>query len=468
MVAIKPLLEPTLQSLYGMVLNEGESTWRQLPDIIPDILSTGDFKTLSNMATSVTSVSARVNLETCAQKITASDLLAYIKASKRLDVEQAAAMVIACLRSDEETVAKLVQTIPSFFVETCMWREKSDFELQSQYTPEAAQMRYKNRLLQQCSAVMYTKDVDLVTLLKRIRRNREALGHAQRLCIPTTLIGSDDSVWQQPFYKSQSKVKVDRAVVVPKTMFKRLQSWLSRLDLDMDPKSVFLRDSNALFSRFNHGNPIDHLDSSKDIYAVAYNFMHIQRVLQRKIVSDYSSTDFLKKNEGSTLIQNRPDLMTTFEEVLVKKASDVGALCAYNIPEGVINPYTDSKDVLENAKDVCLMMQRYVKVFGAGKYSNLTFKKGDKGGGNRGPVNTYNKLVDTLYSVKLHAKSLGIPLEISCRKFLAKDIMQWNNSWHDDAFAPDHVPGWETYLLGMGLQDLDMTSSSTSDRKAGV
>jgi hypothetical protein len=32
------------------------------------------------------------------------------------------------------------------------------------------------------------------------------------------------------------------------------------------------------------------------------------------------------------------------------------------------------------------------------------------------------------------------------RKFLAKDIMAWNSSFSDDAFAGGRVPGWEAWL----------------------
>ena len=97
-------------------------------------------------------------------------------------------------------------------------------------------------------------------------------------------------------------------------------------------------------------------------------------------------------------------------------------------------------------------MRSYVNIFGNGKFENLRYRIGQHGGSNRGPVDSYNLLVDLLQEVKTRATAAKKPIMIGpCNKFLAKDIMAWNN----DAFAPGEIPGWFYYL------ELDKSNDTT-------
>lgn len=44
------------------------------------------------------------------------------------------------------------------------------------------------------------------------------------------------------------------------------------------------------------------------------------------------------------------------------------------------------------------------------------------------------------------AKAEGVEMPGPVIKFLAKDIMAWDQAFDDDAFAGGRVPGWETWL----------------------
>ena len=67
----------------------------------------------------------------------------------------------------------------------------------------------------------------------------------------------------------------------------------------------------------------------------------------------------------------------------------------------------------------------------------------------------YNALCDELRDCRTRARALGFELGIGpCHKFLAKDIMAWNEGWKDDAFAEGKVPGWVEYLARVRLEDM--------------
>ena len=53
-------------------------------------------------------------------------------------------------------------------------------------------------------------------------------------------------------------------------------------------------------------------------------------------------------------------------------------------------------------------MERYVEVYGDGKFENLVFSKSDKGGKSRGSVDTYNLLIDMLHEIKTKCRNKGI------------------------------------------------------------
>ena len=174
-------------------------------------------------------------------------------------------------------------------------------------------------------------------------------------------------------------------------------------------------------------------DGTEDTMLVAHYFFAFQRRLQLKVVSDINWTRFLAKGEGKTVLQNSPTTMTLFEEDLSNFAGQSG------VPIG-------EQDVTALIDKCCLLMEEYVQAFGDGKKENLTFKHGQSGGSGRGPVDQYNMLCDVLRKLRDEAKSKDLPAPGPVHKFLAKDIMSWNDSWADDAFANDKVPGWEIWL----------------------
>ena len=171
---------------------------------------------------------------------------------------------------------------------------------------------------------------------------------------------------------------------------------------------------------------------SNDTLVVAHYFFALQRRLQRKVVSDLHWTAFLAKGESGTIVQNNPEIPTTFEE----------RLSAFSGQSGV--PL--SRSILPQIDQCCLLMESYVRIYGKGDRNNLIFARGVRGGSGRGAVDEYNLLCDVLNTLCGKAKAEGLQMPGPVRKFLAKDIMAWNKAFDDDAFAGGRVPGWETWL----------------------
>lgn len=171
---------------------------------------------------------------------------------------------------------------------------------------------------------------------------------------------------------------------------------------------------------------------SNDTLVVAHYFFALQRRLQRKVVSDLQWTSFLQKGESGNIVQNNPEIPTTFEERLSTLSGQSGV------------PLSGS--LLPQIDQCCLLMESYVKVYGNGDRKNLVFVRGVSGGSGRGAVDDYNLLCDILNTLCGKAKEEGVKMPGPVRKFLAKDIMAWNEAFGDDAFAGGRVPGWEPWL----------------------
>ena len=75
---------------------------------------------------------------------------------------------------------------------------------------------------------------------------------------------------------------------------------------------------------------------------------------------------------------------------------------------------------MENAKQTCLLTKEYVDVYCQGQRQNAK---------NQG-LNEVPGLV---------------------HKFLARDLMHWNNAWGNDAFADGKIPDWEVWLRERSL-----------------
>ena len=170
----------------------------------------------------------------------------------------------------------------------------------------------------------------------------------------------------------------------------------------------------------------------QDTWAVAHYCIALQRRLQRKVVSDLHYSTFLEQGKSGNILQNNTKVPTTFEERLA------GLGGQGDIPVNA--------PLLPQMDQCYLLMEEYVRVYGDGDQDNLVFKPGMIGGSGRGAVDQYNLLCDILDVLCRAAKSEGSPMPGRVRKFLAKDIVAWNNTFHDDAFANGRVPGWETWL----------------------
>lgn len=101
---------------------------------------------------------------------------------------------------------------------------------------------------------------------------------------------------------------------------------------------------------------------------------------------------------------------------------------------------------LADSSKGCLLMEEYVALYAKGDRKKLVFLRGVRGGSGRGAVDKYNLLCDLLWPICKDERSEGLNKLGKVHKFLAKDIMGWNNSFAYDAFANGKVPGWEPWL----------------------
>lgn len=245
-------------------------------------------------------------------------------------------------------------------------------------------------------------------------------------------------------YRWPVNAAAEDSIVLSKHFFRVLQRRVLNLYRFLDPAVRLRVKVRQMEERVLYGSTrMDRLlRETDDVAVVAFFFFAIQRKLQLKVVSDDESTRFLAKGEGGLLYQNNPRVIATFEEALARIAG---------LKPDSLSTAGD-EDTLELIDGTCLLMKEYVDVHGDGKKENLVFKKGVAGGTGRGPVDEYNLLCDVLRDLKARAREDGIKdLPGPVYKFLAKDIMYWNESWDDDAFANDRVHGWEEWVVERGL-----------------
>lgn len=230
------------------------------------------------------------------------------------------------------------------------------------------------------------------------------------------------------------------SIVLSKHMFRILQRSIFRLYHFWDPVVRLRRRVRELEDQVLYASTwIDQqLRETDDVAKVAFWFFAYQRRLQLKVVSDDQWTRFLTKGEGSLLYQNSMKLKSTFEQTLARIAGlELDSLIR-----------AGSQDTLALIDETCVLMKNYVDVYGQGRKENLVFQQGVRGGKGRGAVDEYNMLCVILRDLKLRAKDEGMEdLPGPVYKFLAKDIMHWNKSWDDDAFANGRVHGWEEWVV---------------------
>ncbi|OIW25658.1 hypothetical protein CONLIGDRAFT_502271 [Coniochaeta ligniaria NRRL 30616] len=245
-------------------------------------------------------------------------------------------------------------------------------------------------------------------------------------------------------YKWPENPAGDDSIVLSKHMFRILQRSIFRLYHFWDPVVKLRHRVRALEDEVLYASAwIDkQLRETDDVAKVAFWFFAYQRRLQLKVVSDDRWTRFLAKGEGSLLYQNSLRLKSTFEQAL----AHIAGLELDSLTKGGVG------DTLGLIDEACLLMKEYVDVYGQGRKENLVFQKGASGGRGRGAVDEYNMLCVILRDLKSQAKEDGIEdLPGPVYKFLAKDILSWNKSWDDDAFANGKVHGWEEWVVKRGL-----------------
>ncbi|KAF2744913.1 hypothetical protein M011DRAFT_469940 [Sporormia fimetaria CBS 119925] len=513
-MAIPP--PPTLVTQYGMVLYSGRATQRRLPlttvllsitsgpdrgrRILKNIVGTEEqlLAALSNLSmvqetgeipAILLEVAAAVvrdfdafdktedcvdnlsyafaaNLKACARDVEKGDLKRWIRMRKRFDLEQAAAIVISAIRKygSVEDAARLVREAGTVLTESSMWLQEHDlWEVEGGQSTGVKNLGIRVQRAARWKEQDVPLETELPGLLRLLMKVRRYKTEDRCLHIPEWMFEEAKieapSHFREFFRDKKLQPRTPRpgeqpraarepdSIIVSKKHFRVLQRRIFRLHRFWDPSARHRRaikklEGEVLFadSRFQ-----DRVWNSDHIGLLCHYFFHFQRRLQKKVVSDLHGYNFLKKGEGSTLYQNNIAMKSTFENVLLEiaEAGDSGVIVARG-----------SEDTLDLIDQTCLLMKEYVDIYGDGKTENLVFKKDVLGGSGRGPVNDYNKLCTILSQLREQAKEeevTGVPGPTY--KFLAKDIMHWNDAWEDDAFAGGREPGWKDWIQKRNLLD---------------
>lgn len=476
-------LTHTLQTYLGMVMFNGEPKIRSYPCIPDNLLdnkrnqvsirgptSLSDEALVSRFATCVlecrllhfrrfyngTDVKRlEANIYGCCDpRVDIAFMKRNIGSLLRLDLEQAAAVVISAIRNDDsianrsEMVQALLKEIdPTVLRKSCMWLDYSDTnsaeDIQTcKFSHLVTQIR---RILQDKHMVDMGEVDDWTSLLPFLLRIRRSTPRSRCLFIPewifreaNTAPPSNFRVWDDQGRAQGGHEPVlsstPDSIILTRREYRCVQRRLLRYFRFWDPEVRLRQRIKKLEADVIYG--AQHIRSqvlpSNNTLVVAHYFFALQRRLQRKVVSDLHWTGFLQKGESGTIMQNNPEIPTSFEDRL-------GALSGQSgVPlSGPILPQIDH---------CCLLMESYVQVYGKGDRTSLVFVPGVSGGSGRGAVDEYNLLCDVLKTLCNKAKKEGADMPGRVRKFLAKDIMASNHAFDDDAFAGGRVPGWMPWL----------------------
>ncbi|KAI8918970.1 hypothetical protein DFJ77DRAFT_258361 [Powellomyces hirtus] len=435
-----PLLLPTLQVHLGVVLCSGKPKQRS-------------HITLGSHAALVK------NRAACHDHTVSKDeLIRYLCADKRLDNEQAAAMALSYVNNVYGNLPELMHSVEHMLTTTHMWRTPEDSWMHGDSniiaTVKKQNMAWQNakgdRDRWGFDGSFETPSVDeLLALLKRVRRIRPGVAVSQRLRFSAPLLKrlhyEERRSWAQRL-SEQDDVLEDDPIMLSKINFRRIQ----RLVMSMYGNGGdFIRSVRDLSRDLTLGN-ISVLESSSDPFAISYSFIAFQRKKQLKVVTNISGSVFLSKGSVQLIQQNVPYNPSSFETILIRRATDRKALSSIVPPPSF--PSIDKRKLLGQVRAVCELMEKYVQIYGKGDIRRLQFSRDVEGGSGRGPVDAYNRLVDLLAMLRRRCEVAGIPLKMGpCHKFLAKDIMNFHESWKDDAFADKKIPGWMGYLYGLRL-----------------
>lgn len=472
-------LTHTLQTSLGMVTDNGEPRSRLYP-FIPDFLVDNEELRVSAHGPSSLSEEALVSLFTscvlerrlpqfqenpndpdvkrlkaniygcCDTRRDIDFMKKNIDSLLRLDLEQAAAVVVSAIRNDDgiakrsEIVQSLLSEIdPKVLSDSCMWHTDSAKAIQiSKFSHLVLKIRHVIEAKHKIEGGLIRDWSAFVPLLLRIRR---CSPKSRCLFIPEWIFReanvappSEFCVWDTQGRAAgghePTLAPTSDSIVLTRKGYRLIQRRLLRYFRFWDPTIRLRQAIKSLEADVLYSTELikSHVLPSNDTLLVAHYFFAFQRRLQRKVVSDLHWTGFLQKGESGTIMQNNPDIPTTFEDRLrTLSGQNAGAI---------------SGSLLPQMDQCCLLMESYVKVYGNGDRKNLVFVRGVGGGSGRGAVDEYNLLCDILNALCTKMKGEGLEMPGPVRKFLAKDIMAWNQSFGDDAFANGRVPGWEPWL----------------------
>jgi len=397
---------------------------------------------------------------------------------RRIDIEQAVALVLRLL---PEHVTDLVPLVPTIITQSNMWL---DDEPPSKIDTDLYRRQHLSFLLSLADvqeATDYSME-SLAALLFRVRRDRPA-NKSRGLRLPDFIQkyypgDPADFSWAALRDEHPSRI-IPNPIVVSKANFRRLSRYIWRL-IPNAPDKVLRREIQGLSQQLLYAQEAKPaISATNDHAALAYTLLSLERRLQLTIVSDLRGR-FLQKGEAKLFQQNTPHIPTSLENrlaeiVLAQRTIDWPVFTAVQRPKGV--DAVDSTDELLVIVDrVCTCFEEYVYIHGHGYTERLRPRRG-RYGGFRGPVDDWNAAVDVLievrrritdagYQVVSNDDTLDVDNEFAIvehasaeettekgmelprvDKFLALDIMSWNGSWGDDVFALEKMPPqWWTWL----------------------
>ncbi|KAF2685201.1 hypothetical protein K458DRAFT_388091 [Lentithecium fluviatile CBS 122367] len=495
-------LPHTLQTYVGMVLGDGAPQQRRIPDDIADLepldrtkiaialpLSESYSTPASYMpspaitehaAAYLSSLSATrpsqktvgpyiddrvtrcaANLRACVSKVGKEDLKLWMQTRTRFDLEQGAAIVIAAFM-DEGRVAdavRLVRELGTVLATSCMWMEKDvPLAVQQPVSPSPVKLGRKLQLSAAKQGLTIPLATDYKTLVPLLMRVRRCKPDNRCLHVPSWMFAEADIAppahfsaaftTEHPAPHPTAPREAD-AITLSRRHFRTDQRIIMQLFRFSDSTKRLRKDIKVMEDTVLYGGSWmqSRVFDVDDVALLSHYFFQFQRRLQRKVVSGFSGNVFMGKGEGRRLFQNNVALKSTFETVLldIAESNDAGVIVA-----------TGNEDTLALIDRTCLLMKSYVDIYGAGCTQNLVFEKGLSGGSGRGPVDEYNLLCDVLAELRLRGREEGV-VEVPgpTKKFLAKDIMYYNNAWEEDAFAGGKKAGWEDWLVKRGLAGED-------------
>ena len=437
------------------------------------------------------------NIYACTRDVNVQTLKQYFVTQKRLDIEQSAALIISLLlKHKPELACKLIPHLSHIIFNACMWLPPNDattdvskFAVKAQKFIDKLQ-KYHNL---QKELSLYTASLckenlaELVSFLEKVRRKNSNRG----LRIPAVFyeeanlsLGENytniDKKGDSWLYKTYQDTKDTNVINVGRKRFNKIARMVIHMQGKINAAAILRRKIWKLKEKMLNQDKTA-VTETKDVISLAFAFITLQRHLQLKVVSDLNWTAFLKKGEIQQTSQNTPNILSTFEielaEAAIKQETfDISTLTSVITPPMLINQ-SCKEQKMENEKqkseelkipwkmekyiqlvdDACVLAEEYVWMHGEGKFDNLCFKRGVSGG-KRGPVDDYNLICDILRTfcerllVAQKCQEVTLPpqllqcLPMKNQKFLAKDIMSWNNAWKDDAFAAGRRPSWLQWL----------------------